>query len=156
MEPSLFAFLLLLLFTGTAGGFLLGRKLRPSTDEALEVPVRVGPSNISGRGVFATRNIKNGDLVERCPVLQVDEEDIGGELLNYVFYGDNEKKRLVAMGNGMLFNHSSFPNVAYYLEETTLGPELIIYALRDIRKGEELFYNYGSEWWTTRDIRENS
>lgn len=156
MEPSLFALLVLILTAGAVAGFLLGRKIRPLTDETVEAPVRVAPSNVSGRGVFATRNIKNGDLVERCPVLQLDEKDIGGELLNYVFYGDNEKTRLVAMGNGMLFNHSSFPNVAYYLEETPLGPELIIYALRDIRKGEELFYNYGSEWWTTRNIRENS
>lgn len=154
MEPSLFALLVIIFTTSIAVGFLLGRKIRPITDESVESPVRIGQSNVSGRGIFATRNIKNGDLVERCPVLQLDEEDIGGELLNYVFYGENEKKRLVAMGNGMLFNHSSFPNVAYYLEETPLGTELIIYALRDIRKGEELFYSYGREWWITRNITE--
>ncbi|MBN1279505.1 MAG: SET domain-containing protein-lysine N-methyltransferase, partial [Chlorobiaceae bacterium] len=27
---------------------------------------------------------------------------------------------------------------------------LILYALRDIAKGEELFYSYGDDWWTTR------
>jgi len=54
------------------------------------------------------------------------------------------------MGNGMLFNHSSTPNVAYYREESTLGPELVLYALRNISKGEELFYSYGDEWWSTR------
>ncbi len=156
MEPAIFSLYATVFIIGIALGFLLARKMQPVTDETAEAPVRVGQSNVSGRGVFATRNIKNGDLVERCPVLQLDENDIGGELLNYVFYGDNEKKRLVALGNGMLFNHSSFPNVAYYLEETPLGPELIIYALRDIRKGEELFYNYGSEWWTTRNISETS
>ncbi len=154
MEPSLFALLVFIFIAGIAIGILIGRKFRLETDETAEAPVRVGPSYVSGRGVFATRNIKNGDLIERCPVLQLDEKDIGGELLNYVFYGENEKKRLIAMGNGMLFNHSSFPNVSYHLEETPLGPELIIYALRDIRKGEELFYNYGSEWWTTRNISE--
>ncbi len=154
MEPYFFALLVITFTAGIAVGILLHKTIRPVTGEIAEVPVRTGESNVSGRGVFATRDIKNGDLVERCPVLELDEEDIGGELLNYVFYGDNEKKRLVAMGNGMLFNHSSFPNVAYYLEETPLGPELIIYTLRDIRKGEELFYNYGSEWWTTRNISE--
>ena len=154
MEPSLFALLVIIFSAGLATGILLDRKIRPVNDQSTEAPVHTGPSNISGRGVFAARDIKNGDLVERCPVLQVDEEDIGGELLNYVFYGDNEKKRLVAMGNGMLFNHSSFPNVSYYLEDTPHGPELVIYALRDIRKGEELFYNYGSEWWSTRNITE--
>lgn len=76
--------------------------------------------------------------------------DIGGELVNYVFYGSSERLRLVAMGHGMLFNHSSAPNVAYYREQGSLGTELVLYALRDIKKGEELFYSYGEEWWTTR------
>jgi SET domain-containing protein len=124
------------------------------SDETLQKNVRVGQSNISGRGVFALRNLSNGDIIERCPVLEVNEEDVGGELVNYVFYGDSEKQRLVAMGNGMLFNHSSFPNVGYYLEETALGPELVLYALRNIRKGEELFYNYGREWWSSRNLQE--
>jgi len=92
----------------------------------------------------------NGAVIERCPALEVTDKDIGGELLNYVFYGNRENSRLVVMGNGMLFNHSFTPNVAYYLEETDIGPELILYALRDIEKGEELFYNYGDEWWATR------
>ena len=67
-----------------------------------------------------------------------------------VFYGSSENRRLVAMGYGMLFNHSSQPNVAYYREDTRLGAELVLYALRNIRKGEELYYNYGDDWWTTR------
>lgn len=154
MEPSFFALLVITFITGIAGGVLLGKKIKPAADIISEKPVRIGHSNISGRGAFATRNINNGEILERCPVLELNEEDIGGKLLNYVFYGENEKTRLVAMGNGMLFNHSSFPNVAYYLEETPLGSELIIYALRDIRKGEELFYNYGSEWWETRNMNE--
>ena len=152
MEPAFFALLVIIFAAGLAAGILLGKIIRPETDDFADPPVRIGQSNVSGRGVFATRSIRNGDVIEHCPVLELDEKDIGGELLNYVFYGEHEKKRLVAMGNGMLFNHSSFPNVAYYLEETPLGPELIIYALRDIRKGEELFYNYGSDWWATRNI----
>lgn len=153
MEPSFFALLVIIFFAGAVLGIVFSRKIRQETEPAYETSVRTGKSNISGRGAFAANDISQGDIAERCPVLVVDEDDIGGELLNYVFYGDDETKRLVAMGNGMLFNHSSFPNVAYYLEETPLGPELVIYALRDIRKDEELFYNYGSEWWSTRAIK---
>ncbi len=112
--------------------------------------VGIAASTVAGRGAFALKNISEGATVERCPALEVTDRDVGGELLNYVFYGSDEKKRLVAMGNGMLFNHSSTPNVAYYLEETSLGPELVIYALRNIERGEELFYNYGEDWWSTR------
>ena len=153
MEPSFFALLVIIFIAGFVAGNLFFRTFRPTSDDETETVVRVGLSNVSGRGVFAARNIKNGAIVERCPVLELDEKDIGGELLNYVFYGDNESQRLVAMGNGMLFNHSSFPNVAYYLEATPLGPELVIYALRDLRKGEELFYTYGDEWWATRNFQ---
>ncbi|WP_294343750.1 SET domain-containing protein-lysine N-methyltransferase [Prosthecochloris sp.] len=156
MEPSFFALFIITFMTGIAGGILIGKKIEPTTENCYETPVRIGQSNIIGRGAFANRNIENGEILEHCPVIELDEKDIGGELLNYVFYGENEKTRLVAMGNGMLFNHSSFPNVAYYRDETPLGPELIIYALRDIRKGEELFYNYGSDWWETRNMNEIS
>jgi hypothetical protein len=112
--------------------------------------VRIAASTICGRGAFAVRELKEGDIVERCPALEVTDRDVGGELLNYVFYGSAEDRRLIAMGYGMLFNHSPQPNVAYYREEGSLGAELVIYALRDIRKDEELFYNYGDDWWTTR------
>ncbi|MCF8382912.1 MAG: SET domain-containing protein-lysine N-methyltransferase [Chlorobium sp.] len=126
-------------------GFLL--KTRNAGGTGL---VGIEASTVAGRGAFALKNIREGATVERCPALEVTDRDVGGELLNYVFYGSDEKKRLVAMGNGMLFNHSSTPNVAYYLEETSLGPELVIYALRNIERGEELFYNYGDDWWSTR------
>lgn len=112
--------------------------------------VRIDASTVSGRGAFAVNALKEGDIVERCPALEVTDRDVGGELLNYVFYGSAENRRLIAMGYGMLFNHSAQPNVAYYREEGSHGAELVIYALRDIRKDEELFYNYGDDWWTTR------
>ena len=156
MEPYTFVFYTILFVSGMTAGILLSRTFQKISANSSLPAVRVGKSNVSGRGVFALKNVKNGATIERCPVLQVDEQDIGGELLNYVFYGDNEKERLVAMGTGMLFNHSSVPNVAYYLEETPVGPELVIYALRDLRKGEELFYTYGNDWWTTRNIQEIS
>jgi SET domain-containing protein len=139
-----------LLGTGLLAGIAIGFLLKARTGSAGDRPIGIAQSTVAGRGAFALKNIREGATVERCPALEVTDRDVGGELLNYVFYGSDEKKRLVAMGNGMLFNHSSTPNVAYYLEETSLGPELVIYALRDIRKGEELFYNYGEEWWSTR------
>jgi SET domain-containing protein len=146
MELNLFIVLPLMLFAcvgaGIGAGMLLSKK-QPGT-------VAIRASTVSGRGAFSLKKIGEGDIIERCPALEVTDKDIGGELLNYVFYGSTESARLVAMGNGMLFNHSSTPNVAYYREQTALGPELVLYALRNIRKGEELFYSYGEEWWSTR------
>ncbi len=156
MQASLFALFVTVFGIGLGLGFILGKTYSKATERQNGHLVRVGQSNVSGRGVFAAKNIAQGAVIERCPVLELDENDVGGELMNYVFYGDNESKRLVAMGNGMLFNHSSFPNVGYYLDDTPLGPELVIYALRNIKKDEEMFYNYGDAWWTSRDMTDAS
>jgi SET domain-containing protein len=150
MEPNLIFIVLLLLTTGLLAGIPIGMHLKKRALVCKRGRVAIGASSISGRGAFSTEHIRDGDIIERCPAIEVDDRDIGGELLNYVFYGSEESSRLVVMGYGMLFNHSSVPNVAYYLEQTALGPELVIYALRNIRKGEELFYNYGDDWWKTR------
>ncbi|MBN1279280.1 MAG: SET domain-containing protein [Chlorobium sp.] len=150
MQENLYTIVSALLAVGFLAGLAIGLLLKKRHAAGINCLVRIGPSTVSGRGAFAAEPIRNGDIVERCPALEVTDKDVGGELLNYVFYGSDEHKRLVAMGNGMLFNHSSTPNVAYYREDTGLGAVLILYALRDIAKGEELFYNYGDDWWTTR------
>ena len=135
---------------GLLSGIAIGMLLKKRTDGSRRGVVSIEASTVSGRGAFAIKKIREGATIERCPALEVTDRDVGGELVNYVFYGSNEKARLVVMGYGMLFNHSFTPNVAYYLEESGIGPELVLYALRDIRKGEELYYNYGEAWWSTR------
>jgi SET domain-containing protein len=151
MESNLYIIIPLVLASGVLAGIPIGMLLKKQSAVCHRGRVGIGPSAVSGRGAFAMENIRDGDIIERCPAIEVNDRDIGGELLNYVFYGSEESSRLVVMGYGMLFNHSSVPNVAYYREQTSLGPELVIYALRDIRKGEELFYNYGDDWWSTRN-----
>ncbi len=150
MEFNLFFIIPIVFATGIAIGSTIGIFLAKKTSSGKKECVAIGASTVSGRGAFALKKVRDGDIIERCPALEVTDQDIGGELLNYVFYGSTETARLVVMGNGMLFNHSSTPNVAYYREETGLGPELVLYALRDIKKGEELFYSYGDAWWSTR------
>ena len=150
MEFNLFLIIPIVFATGIAIGITSGIFLAKKTLSGKKECVAIGASTVSGRGAFALKKVRDGDIIERCPALEVTDQDIGGELLNYVFYGSTETARLVVMGNGMLFNHSSTPNVAYYREETGLGPELVLYALRNINKGEELFYSYGDQWWSTR------
>lgn len=150
MQPYFITFLTILpaatLLAGIATGIWIALKAPWIQRKTIEI----APSTVSGRGAFALRNIKEGETIERCPALEVSDQDIGGVLLNYVFFGSTERHRLVAMGNGMLFNHSSTPNVAYYRDETPYGPELVLYANRNIAKGEELYYTYGDDWWSTR------
>ncbi len=122
MQQHLSLIISIVLICSIAGGVGIGMLLAQKAPWIHKQRVVIKPSTVSGRGAFALQKIRSGDIIERCPALEVTDKDIGGELLNYVFYGNTEQDRLVAMGNGMLFNHSSTPNVAYYRENTSLGP----------------------------------
>ncbi|MEI8033351.1 MAG: SET domain-containing protein [Chlorobiaceae bacterium] len=150
MKPDLLILVSLSIASGAIAVLVTGLYFRWRMATLPRGMIAIEASTVSGRGAFATLKIREGAIIERCPAIEVSEGDVGGELVNYVFYGSTEKRRLVAMGYGMLFNHSADPNVAYYREDGPLGLELILYALRDIAKGEELFYNYGEDWWITR------
>src|SRR3954463_5988771 len=102
-----------------------------------------------GRGVYATRRFDKAEAVEHCPTLELPGDDVVGELGDYVFgsnSGDDEVTLL--LGYGMLYNHSSEPNCEYVQEE----PRVITFVTtRPVEAGEELFIDYGEEWWSTRN-----
>src|SRR4051794_31030843 len=100
--------------------------------------VRVGPTEQKGRGVFATRAIAAGDVVEHAPVIVIGPDEqrlVHKTVLNeYVFgWGDTIA---VVLGYGSLYNHSWDANMAY---RKLLDDDLVEFvALRDIADGEEL------------------
>jgi uncharacterized protein len=105
--------------------------------------VREGPR---GRGVFATRVFAEGETVEVCPTVEISQG--GGDLADYLFESTNEGYFLVVLGFGMLYNHSSEPNLDYYQDDPST---LEFVAQRRIERGEELTISYGDEWWSARD-----
>ena len=122
----------------------LAIEVRPSDIEVKQSP--------HGRGVFALRPFKQGDIIEDCPTLEVSEDDVDGALLDYVFVSnEDDTKRLLLLGYGMLYNHGGpNANVEHTYWDDTPGIMGIV-ALRDIDKGEELRIDYGDEWWAERD-----
>jgi hypothetical protein len=103
-----------------------------------------------GRGVFATRRFRKGQLIERCPTVEVADGDVVGRLDDYVYASVKKGDSLIVLGYGMLYNHSADPNVEYDQEE----PSTIEYrAVRTIEPGEELTIDYGDEWWDTRGLK---
>ena len=100
-----------------------------------------------GRGVFSTKNLKKGTVVEISPVLvltPVERKAIEKTLLfHYVFeWGDDKKKAAVALGYVSLYNHSYDANCEYEME---FGKKrMTIRTVKDIKKGEELFINYNA------------
>ncbi|MBL7836050.1 MAG: SET domain-containing protein-lysine N-methyltransferase [Bacteroidetes bacterium] len=99
-----------------------------------------------GRGVFTSKVLKKGDLIEICPVIEVSYKDhqklVGNILENYTFVWNTQKKSAaILLGFGSLYNHSTKPN-ADYLKRLKDGV-MVFKALKTIKVGEEITIDYG-------------
>jgi len=95
-----------------------------------------------GRGVFARVSIAKGTVIERVPVIVVPMGEIVTErrqsvVMDHAFEWDR-KSIAIALGYGCLYNHSYEPNAEVYVSGLT--QEFV--ALRRIRPGEEITFNY--------------
>jgi len=102
-----------------------------------------------GRGVFATQDIKKGELIEKCPVIETPKNDLSNLnesiLVTYFFYfGKNKENLVVALGFGSIYNHAYSPNATYKINQREKTIDFI--ALSDIKKDDEITvnYNYGN------------
>ncbi len=114
----------------------------------------VRKSGIHGRGLFASQDIPEGTyIIQYVGELigkdeanergwdQLDKAKETGEAAVYIFTlnDDYDIDGNVPENAARLMNHSCEPNCEAYEE----NDEIWIAALRDIRCGEELFFNYG-------------
>lgn len=107
--------------------------------------IRVGSSKGKGRGVFARRQIAEGERIEQVPVLVIPAEQWQHlkrtVLYNYCFsWGSDHQHAALALGFGSLYNHSYQPNAAYVKRLAELIIDFV--ALRGIAPGEEITINY--------------
>jgi len=110
--------------------------------EGIEVKLVKG----KGRGVFARKPIREGDVIERVPVIVIPVEDIKNSegwvgLAGYCFYWA-EGKVALALGYGSLYNHSYKPNARY---DDVGRMTKVFSAVRDIAAGEEITVNYNGD-----------
>ena len=101
-----------------------------------------------GRGVFTDRPIGSGELIERCPVLELPAEDRralrGTALYDYYFdWGADGRDLALALGLGSIYNHSFAPNARYVKRYRERLIEFL--ALRAIAAGEEILINYNGD-----------
>ena len=110
--------------------------------------VRVEYSPIEGRGLFATRHLRVGTVVEVAPVLLIPPEqvDVVDEtvLRWYVFDWDGESHAVV-LGKASMCNHDAEPNVELVLDDGDQGPVAELTVTRPVRRGEELLLDYGPD-----------
>ncbi|MFC4802116.1 SET domain-containing protein [Neobacillus sp. GCM10023253] len=101
-----------------------------------------------GRGIFATRDIHNGELIHEAPVIVSPGKDYKyltkTIMRDYVFWWDQDNDEVaLALGYGSLFNHSYRPNAIYGLNFA--NRTIDFYAHIDIKAGEEILINYNGE-----------
>lgn len=99
----------------------------------------------AGRGVFAKCDIKKGEIIEICPIIEVPKHDVSNLkdsiLVTYFFYFGKDKERLaMALGFGSIYNHSYKPNTTYKIRIKQKTIDFI--ALDDIKKDSEITFNY--------------
>jgi SET domain-containing protein len=125
--------------------------------DAVEVR-RVTNRGKGGRGVFARRDVAEGEVIERVPVLLIPRTQVFGpteiarraaRISWYVFSWLKTKRDYVALslGYGSIYNHSDTPNAKYLM----YPPDAMEFvAIRPIRAGEEVLVDYhGDESYGT-------
>ena len=111
----------------------------------------------AGRGVFSTKAFKKGEVIEKCPMLVIGQKHTEPicktGLQYYLFSHPDNKQTILALGYGSLYNHHELPNALYEMDTDDMI--LCIKARTYIRKGKEIFINYGGYygakydlWWT--------
>ena len=108
-------------------------------------------SALHGLGVFACTDFAPGDVIERCPYLVIDDDDLHeiNRLNDYLFTSpDNKDDYLCVLGCGMIYNHGSPPNAEWQIDDDN---RFIFFTAKSvIRSGEEILHDYGSEYWDSR------
>ena len=115
-------------------------KLQPSD----LIEVRRSPGK--GRGVFATKFIPAGTVIERVPMIVFPEKELetdeGFSTLYHYCFEWGKGTVALAMGFGSIYNHSYSPNARY---DDAHNRVKIFTALRDIAADEEITISYNGE-----------
>lgn len=113
----------------------------------LQPYLTVAPSDSRGRGVFTTKVIPAGTVIEISPVIVLSAKDRTfieeTKLYHYVFeWGKTRKKICMALGYVSMYNHSYDANCAY---EMDFDADIItVKTVKKVLKGGELYLNYNA------------
>lgn len=91
-------------------------------------------SPIHGRGVFATRNITEGEFIGHYLGRRTDTDGMHTLWIEF----DDGLRGYEGIGRLKYVNHAATPNAEF--------DDRDLYATRTIRGGEEITVHYGEEW----------
>jgi len=112
---------------------------------------------IGGRGVFATTDISEGELIERCPMVKMgwranyQKDPVIWQYLYSHRCDCNDCKNhgplfYMVLGYGMIYNHQDYPNADWKFDYDKLYADVI--ANKNIAKDEEIFVSYGNNYFS--------
>jgi hypothetical protein len=113
-----------------------------------------------GIGVFATDDIDKDEIIERCPLIQLELRrhylhDLQIKAYSYIRACDCDEcvrhgaLSFLVLGYGMLYNHQEEPNAHWNFNHENLVGDLI--AIRPIKKDEEIFIHYGDSYFENKE-----
>lgn len=138
------------------------RKMKKLWEQAQSGLCEVRNSAIHGRGVYATRAIKKGEKIieyvgelidkeesDRRAHIQAERAEKLGDAAVYIFTVDDDYDLdgNLPWNTARLINHSCEPNCEAWID----GTRIFIHALRAIKQGEELSFDYGFDVDTWED-----
>jgi SET domain-containing protein len=109
----------------------------------------IADSGNRGRGVFSSKPIASGTIIENSPVIVLSQAErilLDQTLLHdYIFlWGPDEKECCVALGYVSVYNHDYRSNAEYVMDFP--GRTIRVKAVKNIKKNEEIFINYNGNW----------
>lgn len=115
--------------------------------------ITIKDSPLHGLGVFASVDISEGEIIELCPYIIIDDDDLAefNRLNDYLFSSpDQEGDYLVVLGYAMMYNHNDQPSAEWEIDDDD-NRFVRFTALRDIKEGEEITQSYGKDYWESRE-----
>lgn len=113
----------------------------------MEKTIEIKNTRKKGRGVFALKNFKEGEIVESCPVITLTPKErkyCEKTILNfYIYPWKSLKSAAVVLGYGSIYNHSFTPNADWVQNFKTNS--MVYTTIAPIKKGEEITVNYNGE-----------
>jgi SET domain-containing protein len=124
---------------------------KPTTWTARDVEVRPSTIEGAGRGLFAKRRIETEDTIGYYTGEIIGEKEFYDPDRPFSAYILWVARTHIIVGEGpkanytRYINHSDTPNA--FLVTSTRWKTARFEALRTIEPGEEIFFNYGEDYW---------
>lgn len=133
-------------------GFILLKysNIEPGRNSYISNNIYVKNSNLGGkygRGIFANKNFKKGDIIELAPYIEDIDSNYKGVVRDYIFTKSNNIS-VLGLGYGSLYNHSDTPNAQWIIDETHIR----FTAIEDINRDQEILVSYGNNYWNSRNL----